>query len=841
MIYRFGSFSLDLERGALRGPEGDVHLRHQAFKLLVVLVEEAPNILAHDQLLDRVWGMEHLSASSLKQAISEVRQALGDDPSNPAFVETVHRRGYRFIAPVEIVDRKLQTRDSSEVEVETAIPKRPRTQTRLRLGLVALVFVVGGSVLLWMQGRQARAVPARQSIAVIGFDVLSDDPDLRWTSEFVARTLVNELRADAALRVVPADRVAEARRELRLRSTEAFDPETVRNLGRILGVDSIAVGTFAPGNEARPSALDLTIDDVDSGRPELTLHRSASPGDFVGLTAGIGAELRKVLNPPVPTWGELPRSTPRPISTNPEAQRLFVTGVKRMRIFDTLAAVDALERAAILDADSPEIRWRLAQALLFQGNQVRAAEVGAEALALARNLPREQQLAIEAFSLEAHQRWDEAAKKYAALHEFIPDTIDYPLRRAMCLINGGRAADALPIFAELHRMPPEINGDPRIALTESKVLSALGRSADAETAASAAVAGATETGAAVVKAAALRERAWARLKRGDRENAISDLESSRDLFSSFGHLSGEGGALSGLAALYLENGDSARARDLYTQAGAVFEEIGELRAQVTVLYNLAALRANSGDYEGSRDRFMEVLALKQKINDVQGQAHVYDALAQLDRALGNDDAAMGWLTQARRMAEETGDRILEGRTVRTRAEFAREAGDLDRSRADFDSALTIFRQIDNPLEEGRTLESMAQLEIESGSKWEAATLLESAVECYRHGSFRPDLVSALRTLGRTRINLGREDQGRVDLEEALELARSLENEELAAGIEQELQAMSPPTSASEIENPSSSNSHPIHRLDGGDPVDGTEHRHSRKRSLRTLAALARSG
>jgi DNA-binding winged helix-turn-helix (wHTH) protein len=104
MRLRFGDFVLDREAGRLTGPDGEeVRLRPQAFKMLEVLVTAAPRILTQEELLDRVWGVEHLSPASVKQAISEVRLALGDDPARPAVIETVHRRGYRCIAAVTTV------------------------------------------------------------------------------------------------------------------------------------------------------------------------------------------------------------------------------------------------------------------------------------------------------------------------------------------------------------------------------------------------------------------------------------------------------------------------------------------------------------------------------------------------------------------------------------------------------------------------------------------------------------------------------------------------------------------------------------------------------------------
>ncbi len=100
MKYQFRELILDLGAGRLLGPDGEVRLRPQAFRLLQVLAESAPKVLSQEELLDRVWGVEHLSPASVKQAVSEVRHALGDDPTRPAVIGTVPRRGYRFIAPL---------------------------------------------------------------------------------------------------------------------------------------------------------------------------------------------------------------------------------------------------------------------------------------------------------------------------------------------------------------------------------------------------------------------------------------------------------------------------------------------------------------------------------------------------------------------------------------------------------------------------------------------------------------------------------------------------------------------------------------------------------------------
>ena len=99
---RFGPFVLDTAQARLHHPEGpELALSGRPLELLAVLVDRAGELLDKDTLLDAVWGHRHVSESVLKGVVSTLRLALGDDPKAPRYIETVARRGYRFVAPVE--------------------------------------------------------------------------------------------------------------------------------------------------------------------------------------------------------------------------------------------------------------------------------------------------------------------------------------------------------------------------------------------------------------------------------------------------------------------------------------------------------------------------------------------------------------------------------------------------------------------------------------------------------------------------------------------------------------------------------------------------------------------
>ena len=175
MIYRFGDFTLD--PGSFRLLEkGDVvPLSPKIVDLLLYLVARPSTLVTKDELFKALWPDVAVTDNALTQAVSELRQALGDDASSPAFVQTVSRRGYRFIAPVHHGD---------------AMP---------------------GSAPIAAVAVAAKAMtPTLPAIAVLDFTNVSGDREIAWLSSGIAETVTNDLRALPGHRVIDRVRVVEA-------------------------------------------------------------------------------------------------------------------------------------------------------------------------------------------------------------------------------------------------------------------------------------------------------------------------------------------------------------------------------------------------------------------------------------------------------------------------------------------------------------------------------------------------------------------------------------------------------------------------------------------------------
>src|ERR1700756_4003421 len=99
---RFGVFELDLRAGELRRNGSKVKLQEQPFQILAELLDRPGQVVTREELRNRLWPVDTYVDfdHSLNAAIRRLRDALGDSAENPTFVETVARRGYRFLAPV---------------------------------------------------------------------------------------------------------------------------------------------------------------------------------------------------------------------------------------------------------------------------------------------------------------------------------------------------------------------------------------------------------------------------------------------------------------------------------------------------------------------------------------------------------------------------------------------------------------------------------------------------------------------------------------------------------------------------------------------------------------------
>ncbi len=160
--FRFGIFELDVRAGELRKQSVRVKLQEQPFQVLALLLQNPGELVTRDELRTRIWSADTFVDfdNSLNTSINKLREALGDSAESPRFIETLPRRGYRFIAPVSAINKKESA--------PAAMPVQPAHRWMVALAGLALVAVLAAGGLLW-RSHQTRRLTDKDTIVVGDF------------------------------------------------------------------------------------------------------------------------------------------------------------------------------------------------------------------------------------------------------------------------------------------------------------------------------------------------------------------------------------------------------------------------------------------------------------------------------------------------------------------------------------------------------------------------------------------------------------------------------------------------------------------------------------------------
>jgi TolB-like protein/DNA-binding winged helix-turn-helix (wHTH) protein/Flp pilus assembly protein TadD len=230
--WRFGAFELDARAGELRKDGVVVKLQPQPFKVLAVLVERAGELVLREELKKALWGADTFVdfERGLNFCVNQARAALGDSAESPQFIQTVPRRGYRFIAPA------LRLRVDSE-----PTPNRFRVDSEpgwhfVAIGVAFLAMLVAGATYLARRTPQPPPSGSRTMIAVLPLDDLTGDAPPGWFADGLTEELIAQLG-----RVSPARLGVIART-----SAMAYrgSNKTVADIGRELNVSHVLEGSI---------------------------------------------------------------------------------------------------------------------------------------------------------------------------------------------------------------------------------------------------------------------------------------------------------------------------------------------------------------------------------------------------------------------------------------------------------------------------------------------------------------------------------------------------------------------------------------------------------------------
>jgi len=213
---RFGVFEVDLRTHELTKRGLRLRLQDQPFQVLAVLLEKPREVVTREELCSRLWSKTVVDFDhGINKAINKIREALGDSAENPRFVETVARRGYRFLADVTPVattpdsrselppDNVVEPADHSLIEVTAAGPSLKRPSRPIAWAGVGLGSALALAVaLFWILYTNNHSVSKIRSLAVLPLASLSTDASQEYFADGMTDELITDLGQISALRVI---------------------------------------------------------------------------------------------------------------------------------------------------------------------------------------------------------------------------------------------------------------------------------------------------------------------------------------------------------------------------------------------------------------------------------------------------------------------------------------------------------------------------------------------------------------------------------------------------------------------------------------------------------------
>ena len=385
--YSFGPFLLDPAEKVLLRDGLAVALPPKALETLLVLIEKHGHVTAKAELLQRVWPDTFVEEATLTQNIFTLRKALGDSADGHEYIETVPRRGYRFVAPVRALDQ------AGAVTNTQAQPHGASIYRPLRWALLGIMAAaVGTGFYFHMRSRGLRTAPSagRITVAVLPFQDFTPDPQQEYLSDGLTEEMITQLGGLNPERLGVIARTS----AMHYKATT----ETAGQIGQELGVQYLLEGSCRrEGSRVRISAQLIRVRDQ--------MHVWAQDydrefSDYLALesdvTRDIAAQIQLKLDP------QRPARSLHPL--NPNAYDAYLRGRyfwnKRSQQ-GHLKAIEYFGQAIAMDPDYAQAYSGLADAYALLGSNPTTVITRREAMAKGKTAALKA-LALDGTLAEAH-------------------------------------------------------------------------------------------------------------------------------------------------------------------------------------------------------------------------------------------------------------------------------------------------------------------------------------------------------------------------------------------------------------------------------------------------------
>jgi DNA-binding winged helix-turn-helix (wHTH) protein/tetratricopeptide (TPR) repeat protein len=383
-ILRFGVFEVDVRAGELRKQGVRIKLQEQPFHVLTVLLQRPGEVVTREELRNQNWPADTFVDfdNSLNTAINKLREALGDSADNPRFIETLPRRGYRFIAPVSGVDGTTRGTGSG---VSAAAPTRSR-KIAVTVVIVVLATAIAGG--LFWRARQARRLTEKDIVVLGDFANSTGDAVFDGT---LREGLSVQLHQSPFLSLLSEEGIHQTLRMMEKPANTRLTPEITREVCQRTSSAAALDGSIA----LIGTRYSLILKAVNCVNGDLLAGTESQANDKSHVLDALGkaaSEMRTRLGESLSTVQKY--NTPLEQATTPSLEALQAYNFSANTDNDA-AALAFLQRAIQLDPNFAMAYWQMSVPYTIIGESALAAKNARKAFELRAGLSEREKIFIE--------------------------------------------------------------------------------------------------------------------------------------------------------------------------------------------------------------------------------------------------------------------------------------------------------------------------------------------------------------------------------------------------------------------------------------------------------------
>lgn len=745
------------------------------FSFGVILYELLTGALPYlgDTAASRVMARLTQGPKPVQEIAPEVPKFLANIVSKCLEVDLALR--YKTVREIlDDIDREQVDR-TIHVRLQRAVARRKAGLAAAVVTLAAVATAVYFAVSRHPPGRLGPGTPAA-TLAIVPFGNATNDASLDWLGASLAEILTTEVGQSEQLRTVTSDRINQILSDLRLQPGSRIDSAMVARVAQFSNADTVVSGQYLRlGSQIR---IDATVQDLKGNRTVALKAEAPNEAALIETIRSLAQDIRGNLGLSRDVLKELQASSFRPSSKSLQALRFYREGEQLLGQGRQVEALKRFEAAVGEDREFALAYAMLGQTYAGLGYDFEAEESLSAALELGAGLPQQEKYLISAIQAGVHKDYDKAIQSYENLAKAAPSNSDLQYRLAALHEAKGEYDRAQELYA-------------KVLARDAGSLSALLALGNLE------------------------------CKRGRPQRAFEFLNQALSLTIQLGNEEERGSALFALGVAYRDLAKNEEAQRHFRDALEIQTRVGDKRATAETLKELAKLDWAAGRAEEAEASYQKALQIYGDIGDRSGAARVLLGLGDIHKRRGQYDKALEVFKASLQTLRELGDKRLESVCLDFIGGTYLERGDYADGQTYLELALTAREQLGDKALISETVHNLGELDLRKGRYDKAIDHYLRALELSREGGddlgaaieshslgrvfgyqgrlgaaarATEDAVQSLRKAGEggfwqaavlsgrgNALNrIGRFDEARKSLDDALALARQLEIPTLVA-------------------------------------------------------------